>query len=96
MSGNDGPNGCVPGDPKVPATRSVAGQGRFGHPYAPAPASRLCALHRLASANSVCICAMFFASPVAHRCVSELPLDHPERMLDLGSDAPLDPLQLIG
>lgn len=81
---------------KVPATRSVVGQGRFGHPYAPAPASRLRAIHSLASAYSVCNFAVFFASPVAHRCVSELPLDHPERTLNLGSDARLGPRQLIG
>jgi hypothetical protein len=42
----------------------------------------------LDSANSVTICAVFLASPpVANLGVSELALEHTERVLDLGPDA---------
>jgi len=50
--------------------------------------------HRFDSANSVVSCAVFFFSPrTAHLHVTELALDDPKRMLDLGADAGLELLE---
>jgi hypothetical protein len=64
--------------------------------HAPAASSLPRAIHKLDSANKVMSCAVFFLSrSIADLGVAELPLDDPERMLDLGPDACLDPLDLI-
>ncbi len=47
-------------------------------------------IHSLDNASSVCNCAVFLDEPpVAHLHMSELLLDHPELVFDLGSDARL-------
>ena len=60
---NCGTIGHLPHGRNAPATRFAARTGHFGRTHAPAPISCLRACHRLASANSVCNCAVFFASP---------------------------------
>ena len=70
------------------ATRTPLG-GHFPHYRRTSPAFvSKCrrAIHRFDRANSVTSCAVFFGQAAkAHLGVTELALDYPERMLDLGA-----------